>query len=229
MRAYNLDGYEESRSEHYIYYYKPYSLAEKDLDKIKQIQEESYSKIVGMLGVKPDFLLRYVLCDSSDEVGRAYGDYEPCNGFADSPDTVFAVYSDKVKCIGPHEDTHLIAELIARPSSAFVREGLAMYMDETWWGRTNAVWVKEFITTGRYVSIGNLFDNQGFWEWPDEITYPIAGAFTLWLIQMLGIKAYLKRVYVNGEHALEAIENALSMPFEQAEQLFCEWIQAFAE
>ena len=225
MRAYNLEGYKEFASEHYRYYCKPGSLAESEIEMIKQVQEESYSRIVRFLDVEPDFPIRYILCESSEEVGRAYGDDEPCNGFADLPDTVFAVYSDHVKCIGPHEDMHLMAALLARPESVFLREGLAMYMDEKWWGRANTLWVKDLLEQQKYPGIVKLFDNEQFWEYPDEITYPLAGAFTMWLVETLGRKTYLEKVYITGPQTSEMVENAVGTSIEQIDQRFCKWIQ----
>ena len=229
MKRIKLEGYQVYRSEHYLFCCKPDSYAAGEMEKIMRIQEESYARIVRFLGVEPDFPIRYVLCENSEDVGRAYGDNEPCNGFAELPDTVFAVYSERVQCIGPHEDTHLIAALRARPDSVFLREGLAMYMDQTWWGRPNAVWTREFLCSGRYVSIEKLLDNDSFWENPDEITYPLAGAFTLWMIRQLGRQRYLEAVYVTGNQACGAIENAFGMPVAQVEQLFCGWVVQQAE
>ena len=224
MKTYILEGYTEYTSKHYRCYCKPNSFAAGQIQKIMQIQEDSYARIVRLLGVEPLFPIRYVLCETSEEVGRISGDNEPCNGFADLPDTVFAVYSDRVQCIGPHEDTHLIASLIARPDSVFVREGLAMYMDETWWGKANTEWVQEFLCTAKYPCLEKMFDNEEFWKIPDEITYPLAGAFTKWLIEQLGIQEYLKTVYVTGDQACRAIEKAFGMPLAQVDRLFRSWI-----
>ena len=225
MGEYNLDGYVEFASEHYRYYCKPGSLADREIEKIRRVQEDSYGRIVRFLEAEPDFLIRYILCESSEEVGRAYGDDEPCNGFADLPDTLFAVYSEGVKCIGPHEDMHLMAALRARPESVFLREGLAMYMDETWWGRANALWVKEMLDQQKYPGIAELFDNEQFWKCPDEITYPLAGAFILWLVEQLGRKTFLEKVYGTGPLTSEMVETAIGTSIEQIDQQFCKWIQ----
>lgn len=224
MREYCLAGYLEMSSPHYRYFCRPDSIAAKEIDHIMQVQEESYARIVRLLEVEPDFPMRYILCDTSEEVGKIYGDNEPCNGFADTPDTVFAVYNEDVKCIGPHEDTHLIAELIARPASNFVREGLAMYMDESWWGRPNADWVAEFIRDGKYISIGRLFVNRIFFDHSEDLTYPIAGAFTLWLIEQMGMEGYLRLVYVQGDQSLDAIEKYFGLSIDEADAAFQKWI-----
>ncbi len=225
MREYNLDGYVAFASKHYLYYCKPGSLAAREIEKIKRVQEDSYASIVRFLGIEPEFLIRYILCESSEEVGRAYGDNEPCNGFADLPDTVFAVYSEQTKCIGPHEDMHLMAALRARPESVFMREGLAMYMDENWWGRANTLWVKEYLDRQQYPGLEQMFENEKFWEYPDEITYPLAGAFTLWLIETLGREAYLEKVYITGPQTSELVESAMGASIEQIDQQFCKWVR----
>ena len=224
MREYCLEGYRFVASAHYDFYFRPGSLAEKEIVRIMQVQEESYAKIVRLLRVEPGFRIRYVLCESAWEVGRVYGDNEPCNGFADFPDTVFAVYTEEVKCIGPHEDTHLIAELIAHPESNFIREGLAMYMDEVWWDKPNVEWVSKFVRTDQMVSISSLFDRNAFFSQPEEITYPLAGAFTLWLIETLGMKTYLQRIYVSGHQSIQDIEKVFGASIVEAERSFLAWI-----
>ena len=99
---------------------------------------------------------RKVLLDTPDLVGEIYGDNEPCNGFASPPDSIYAVYNEEVKCIGPHEDAHLISYTINRPKSMFIREGLAMFFDKFWWGKTNEDWVKSFLHDNRYIDINQL-------------------------------------------------------------------------
>ena len=78
-------------------------------------------------------------------MGEIYGDYESCDGFACPPDEVYAVYNEKIKCIGPHEDTHILSFTINKPKSSFIREGLAMFFDKVWWDKDNDDWVRLFL------------------------------------------------------------------------------------
>ena len=121
-------------TEHYTFHYGANTAAERDIEKIAALQESCFSHICAVLGLTPDFKIEYFLCDSPEEVGRICGDDEPCNGFADLPNRIYAVYNDAVQCVGFHEDAHLISFVRNRPICPAVTEGLAMYFDRKWWG-----------------------------------------------------------------------------------------------
>ena len=178
-------------SQHYDFHFLNDSLAERDIEKIAEIQENCYLEICDFLNLKPNFRIQYYLLDTPELVGEVYGDNEPCNAFASPPNSIYAVYSQKLKCIGHHEDAHIISYTINRPKSAFIREGLAMYFDKVWWGQANEQWVKSFLQENKYISIERLLLDDVFYSKPDSITYPIAGAFTKYLIQNYGKEKYL--------------------------------------
>ncbi|MBU5438697.1 hypothetical protein KQI42_11785 [Tissierella sp. MSJ-40] len=73
-------------SSHYIFHYKKSSLANKDIDKIIELQESCYKYICNILRVKTNIKINYFLCSTPGEVGEIYGDNEPANGFARMPD-----------------------------------------------------------------------------------------------------------------------------------------------
>lgn len=180
---------------HYFFHYNENSKAEQDINEIITFQEECFEHICSVLKVTPQFKLEYYLCNSPEEVGKfcgeLCGDYEPCNGFADAPNKIYAVYNEEIQCIGFHEDVHLISYVINRPENVAIREGLAMYFDQTWWGVSNQEWVERFLETGQYVSVVQLLDEESFYAEDCAITYPIMGAFTDWLIKSFGIEKYL--------------------------------------
>lgn len=119
-------------SDHYIFYFKPDSLAEKEIDLIVREQEQCYHKICSTLGVAYPDRIAYYLLDSSEKVGTLFGDWGPINAFAAlGENKIYATYNAEVKCTGCHEDTHLISSLLGVPPSEFLLEGLAMYFDET--------------------------------------------------------------------------------------------------
>ena len=186
----------KTETAHYVFRYNENSKAEQDIREITAYQEACFEHICSMLKVVPQFKLEYYLCDSPEEVGRfcgeLCGDYEPCNGFADSPNKIYAVYNEKIQCIGFHEDAHLISYIINRPECVAIREGLAMYFDQTWWGISNLEWTAYFLKTGKYISVALLFDDEAFYSEDCAITYPIMGAFTEWLVKILGIEKYLQ-------------------------------------
>lgn len=192
-------------SEHYNYYFQPNSLAERDIVSIANGQERCFLDIVSFLEVIPDYKFEYYLLDSPEAVGKLYGDNQPCNGFAKYPNEIYAVYNKEVKCIGYHEDAHLVSNLINRPHSTFIVEGLAMYFDQSWWGKPNGEWVDNFLKSKKYISIFQLLHNRDFFDHPCEITYPIAGAFTEYLIELSKSK-YLSLYRYTGKNITAEIE-----------------------
>ena len=178
-------------TEHYIFNYAVNSSAERDIAEIAAYQESCYRHICNVLKVKPHFKINYFLCETPDEVGRIYGDNEPCNGFTVAPDTIYAVYNQQIKCIGFHEDAHIISYCIHRPDCPAIREGLAMLFDRKWWGIHNIDWTGYYLENGRYISVDLLLDKNTFFAEDCSITYPIMGAFTDWLISSYGIDQYL--------------------------------------
>jgi hypothetical protein len=179
-------------SEHYIFRYGANTKAEQDIVKIAACQESCFQYICSVLDVTPEFKIEYYLCDSPEEVGRIYGDNDPCNGFAALPNKIYAVYNEQVQCIGFHEDAHVISYLINRPACPAIREGLAMYFDRKWWGIHNMDWTGYYLRSGKYLPVDKLLDKECFFGHDCAVTYPIVGAFTDWLISRWGMERYLK-------------------------------------
>ncbi len=179
-------------SDHYIFNYNKGTQAERDILTIAKGQEDCFRYICKVLDAQPDFKIEYFLCDTPEKVGHIYGDDDPCNAFAAPPNKIYAVYNEQVKCIGFHEDVHLISYLINRPDPPAIREGLAMYFDRKWWGIHNLDWCGFFLKTERYISVAALLTRKVFFETDCTICYPIMGAFTDYLIATYGHAAYLE-------------------------------------
>lgn len=222
-----LKELKQKETEHYIFNYFPNSLAEKDIEIIAQNQEKCYAFITQLLKVKMDEKIKYFLCQTSEQVGQIYGDNEPCNGFNDMPDKIYAVYNEQVKCVGFHEDAHIISYQVHRPTSNAIREGLAMFFDSAWWGIANKMWTQYYFKHN-CPHISELIINQNFHNYPDYITYPIMGAFTEFLIEFYGIDKYLQ-FYNNCENnENEVFESVFGINIEVMQQKFCDYISLLA-
>ncbi len=228
----NLEGFLDYASIHYHFHYHPDSPAQRDIAAIAQEQEACFARITAELGVTPEEPIRYILCDTPQECAAFWhtlfddASYEELNGFADCPIAIYAVYNDEIQCIGAHEDAHFIASLIDTPWEMFLTEGLAMYFDGVWWSEDNILWVQRFLADGRYVPIRELMDNERFMAVPCEVSYPIAGAFTRYAVEKLGMQRYLCGVYAADEDTGLCLERLLGQPFPAIEQDFLHWIQA---
>ncbi|MGG7165434.1 hypothetical protein [Clostridium ihumii] len=184
------------QSEHYIFNFHENSLAEKHIREIALFQENCFNHITRVLNISVNEKIKYFLCNDSKEVGKLYGDDDPCNGFCRYPEDegesgLYAVYNDKTKCLGYHEDAHYITYLkFGVAKSTFLREGLAMCFDKTWWGIPNEIWVKNFITSSKYISLNMLLEDEIFYKHNQIFTYTLASAFTSFLIFNYGNKSY---------------------------------------
>lgn len=186
-------------SKNYDFHFLRDSIAEKDIQEIAELQENCYKEICSYLNIQPNIRIQYYLLDTPELVGEMYGDNEPCNGFASPPDSIYAVYNEEVKCIGPHEDAHILSYTINRPKSTFIREGLAMFFDKLWWDKTNEDWVRSFLQENKYIDINQLLLDDVFINYSDAITYPIAGAFTKFLLENYGINKYISLYRYTGD------------------------------
>lgn len=197
-------------SEHYVFHYRKGSLAEKEIDRIAQKQEDSFSKICHILNVSYPDRIHYYFTDSPNAISRAvWGEDFPCNGVAlCGRNKIYAVYTEKIRCIGAHEDTHLISFLINYPESDFVVEGLAVALHGLWWGLPNETWASYYMEKYPDLLIESLFDNDVFSKVDSVIAYPVAGAFTQFLMDTFSVERYLKLYKYSGS---EYSEFALSL------------------
>lgn len=198
-----LENYRDSlisfESTHYILNAPKGSLAEKDFKIIARNQETCYATFLKALGLKSRLRIHYYFFTSPLTCGKQYrllhpDEYsdddadEEVNGYTSYPDVVFATYNEKIKCVGYHEDVHLLmAEHYGNLKSCFVKEGVAMAFDEVWWGIENDHWAKIIVEKEIINNIADLYDNELFFQYHCMYTYPLAGSFTKWLIKKMGI------------------------------------------
>ena len=187
-------------TEHYLLYCHPGSLAEEHLEEIGIWQEKSYGRISEALGVTMNKKIRMYLCTDREEIAEETG-CPPCNGMCFDYDLIYAVYNQEMKCLGPHEDAHLLSFRIAVPESQFLREGLAMYFDGAYHGKSNREYASEWAQKNTGVNVFSYLDNEKFYSMKEEVSYPLAGALTQWLIDRFGMDCYKEFFRTNGDAA----------------------------
>lgn len=211
-------------SEHYIFHFQSGSLAEKEIATISQEQELCFAKICAILQIDYSAKIHYYFTSSPLEIGRIFWDEgTPCNGVAlcgrELP-KIYAVYNEGVKCIGSHEDTHLISFQINYPESDFIVEGLAMFMDGLWWGVPNEVWTSYYKQKHPELAVFNLLENDSFAKHGCEITYPVAGAFTKYLIDSFEKEKYLELYRYTEDNYEEIFASIFKCSFAEVEEAF---------
>lgn len=230
----------ERITDHYVFYCRDNSAAAREMDEIASLQEECYRFISSCLRTEAKGKIRYHFFDTPEEVGRQYAlthhndDDEPCNGFAltgmsswDGEDHIFAVYNDDVQCVGFHEDAHIISYSLGKPESRFIREGLAMFFDRCWWGIDNYAWTLWYIERGQLPPVTELMDNARFGKYGEVVTYPVAGAFTGYLIERFGTEKYTVFYRRLGDTGTPAFEEVFGENVSGLEKEFTGYIKAF--
>ena len=183
---------EEYESEHYVIHYWKGSAAEREIQEIAEGREKRYRYICDQLKVEMDRPIQYYFFDTREEVGRIIGN-NPVDGLAMPPDKVFAVYNEKEKCVGFHEDVHAISFRINLPDSLAVMEGLAMYFGVCWQGFDKKMWSAYFVKKGLLPDIGKMLaDNKYFKSLESHYTYPVMGTLTDWLVTVYGMDRFVE-------------------------------------
>ena len=215
-----------TETEHYLFRYAADSLAAREIGAIADEQEQAYATLMALFGYGLPEKIEYLLTASAEENGAVLGELfggeaaYPTNGCSIGPKYVFAAYNEQVRCVGCHEVAHLFSYVLCMPKSQFLSEGLAMYTDGVFWGKSNRQWVKELLTTGRYIPLRELISDEQFFAHPTEITYPLAGAFVAFLMGTLGPQRFLQDVYTSDEPLFSTLSRCLGVDEDAIEERF---------
>ncbi len=184
-------------SEHYIFHVEDDSLTEKEIEIIKHRQESAFNKIITKLELSlPQRKIIYYLYSSQEKKKELMGN----DWFGQSIYNEFmihAVYNEKDKVVGEHEDTHLLSLELGLPVSLF-QEGLAEFMvGLSMFGNNHNDVIKSGIKNGLSIDIKNLMSQQGWLDTPDEdaeFYYSVAGSFISYIYESFGLEVF-KKIY----------------------------------
>jgi len=184
-------------TEHYIFHYFPQTVAESEIHQISETQEKAFNKIIKFLEVSaPEIKITYYLYPDSEIKKELMGD----DWYAQAIWKDFIVhilYTEDIKPIGEHEDTHLLS-LPWGLSIAFFQEGLAEYMvGHGWHGEDHNILAMEALKKNLLPSIESMMDHAKWKELSDDHAlyyYCFVGSFTKFLIDHYG-KEKFKMLY----------------------------------
>lgn len=184
-------------------------MAEKEIEEIKTRQESAYIKIMQTLELKdPNQKIKYYFYPSQDKKVELMGD----DWFGQSIYNEFevhAIYNERDKVLGEHEDTHLLTLQLGFPIS-FFQEGLAEAMvGKSMFGTEHNKIIIEDIKKGQKINIEDLMSQQGWLDTPDEnaeFYYSIAGSFVKYLLDTIDLVTF-KELYLKIDRKNIAEEN----------------------
>ncbi|MGL5755455.1 MAG: hypothetical protein ACRCYC_09040 [Paraclostridium sp.] len=102
-----------------------------------------------------------------------------------------------------------------------------MYFDKQLFGINNLNWVSYFINNNKYINISSLILNDEFYKNPWNITYPIAGVFTDYIISVYGIDKYLKLYKLLDANFENCFYKVFKISLEEFEIDFIKYINSF--
>ncbi len=193
--------WQKRKSSHYVFHYFKNSLAEKDIKRIIAVQERSYKKILRILKLKNERKINYYLYPSKKTKQILMGDDGYGNAiwleikkrkvWVSKKFEVHSIYNNKIQCIGPHEDTHLLS-LPWGVSIFLFSEGLAEFMDKKWCGKDIDIWARKYLKENKLYSIKFLLENKNWDKVNNMIVYPQSGSFVRYLINTYGMGKFKK-------------------------------------
>lgn len=198
---YYVDNYTKSEkwstfvTPHYIFHFFKSSVAEREIVEIAQIQEVAHAHILKKLELNDSTPIKYFLYPTEEDKETMMGDGG--NAQAIWHDfSIHAIYNEKTKSIGAHEDTHLLTLILNDSPIGFFQEGLAEYMSGcVWHGNDATPLAHEAIARHIYDAIDNIFSHTFWTKTPDELCmyyYPLAGLFTKYLFDNFDSQKYIK-------------------------------------
>lgn len=179
---------EQFSSEYFDYYY---SKSEKELIDTAW-QEMYYDWLIGQLNINMIERLQYYKYRDTEHKKAVTG--KSGNGFAEIGTYKFHT----IWKVDNHECVHtIVTQIIGHPPALF-NEGIAVahqadyykYPDfiPGWNGQDYNKLSKEFLENDEIPLLDNLLDVITFWHYNSNLTYPIAGSFTSYLIDNYGIQ-----------------------------------------
>lgn len=178
-------------SSHYIFHYFINSVASLEIDEIEKIQEESFYKIISILKIEPPKeKIKYYLYPNFEVKKSLMGD----DGYAQvvyKDFFIHVLYTDEIKPLGEHEDTHLLSLPLGQ-ATGFFAEGLAEYLslERLLIGRKKIDWFKDgknkIISIEKIVSHSDWIKNT-----PDDDNfvyyYSFVGFFVKKMVEDFGM------------------------------------------
>jgi hypothetical protein len=206
-----IDEYTNSsilkESANYKFFGRNNSLLNEWIDTICDYQEKCFENIQTVVNQKIDLKINYHFVDNPYDCGKQFIKLNPdafsnesearVNAFGWYPNNIFATFNDEIKCIGHHEDVHLIMyHLYKSIPSAFLCEGIAVSFDEYWQGISIHTWIKYYLSKYKLIDLNKLLNDSLFHANNGMLSYPIAGSFSKWIINTYGFSEF-EKMYVN--------------------------------
>ena len=171
-------------STHFDVFVEAGGLAERDLQKVVAVLENSHANLERLLGSPLQERSQYFLVSSRARMKELIG-FE-ANGVNNGPVSI-GVYNEDVKIVASHEICHWQARnLWGRNQGLWINEGLAVYSDNQWNGLPLHLVAKWLLDHDKLIPLSDLLPDGWPKKYSDLITYPELGSFVKFTYERYG-------------------------------------------
>jgi len=201
--------WKKHESKHYVFFYLPESLAEKEITEIVKTQEAGFKRILDFLKVKaPKQKIKYYLYPNRKIKKELMGDDWYAQAIYHNF-TVHLLYTKKIKPLEAHEDTHLLS-LPWGLAIGFFQEGLAEYLTgHNWHGQPHEILVKKSLKKNILPDFKIMFSHKNWADLDDKNVlayYCYAGSMVKFMLEKFGRNKF-KKFYQNLNREYSQIKN----------------------
>jgi hypothetical protein len=100
------------------------------------------------------------------------------------------IFQNRFFCTQQHEIIHLFSQQQWKYSKLWLMEGLAVYADDKWYGKSIDLLSKNYLKTNKLIPFSKLKKNKNFKKENQAIVYVQSGSFVKFLIKTYGIEKF---------------------------------------
>jgi len=185
------------QSEHFIFYFRANSLAERDIHRIIPEKETGFHTIINRLNVHFNGVIHYYMYNP-EERGQIGADGHANAAF----ETVYEIYSGYLT--GCHETAHVIAQqTIGSGKTQMMLEGLAVALAGPYRGNNLiSEMMSDYKRSNRLIPVHELIANPG--KYDEGPFYVQGGSFVNYLLEKYGSDK-IKRLYTTNRDEFAAV------------------------
>lgn len=186
-------------SAHFQTYLEIGSYGDRQAEKLIAANERAYEHVLGLLGLEsyPDTISVFVI-ESRVRMAELIG-WETNGSAFPQRNVICYVFSETIQAHGAHELAHVISINAWGESENWLKEGLAVYADDSWYGFELHQLAAHLLQTERLPTLPDLVSD--FSSHNDMISYPATGSFVKYLAERYGIAA-VKEIWQRGHKAI---------------------------
>jgi hypothetical protein len=223
----NQGEWNSRSTNHFVFYFRPGSRTERQINIIADRQENNYKEILGLLQASdPDCKIRVFIFPTLEDKIHITSSWAYAHTIGDYH-TVYCIDRDTIRnVVGRREVTHLLLGEVwgpcaGGPFSWIMMEGIPVWADEDWFRMELFKYAEIIFANGNIITPYDIAMDSKISE-RNTLAYPVAGAFVKYLVQKYGLEK-LVQLYREG-HSQKDFLRIFGLEFPEASEQFVNYI-----